>query len=156
MDDLEPETRVRLIEAAAEAGRNAHAPFSNYHVGAALLTSDGRLFSGCNVENRSYGLTICAERGAVCAAMAEGAREFRWLTLVLPGAQPPCGACLQVLSEFCEQLPITLVDVGLLAVSDWRDLVRQPADEKAWWRTVRLEELLPVQFTFNPDPPNQS
>lgn len=141
---LQQKTLLATIDAAWGAQRSAHAPYSGYQVGAALLTGNGQIFSGCNVENRSYGLTICAERAAVCAAMAAGAADFRWLTLVLPGAQPPCGACLQVLSEFCQRLPIALVDVKRMESSDWRRELSDAGPESC--RIVQLHELLPLRF----------
>lgn len=98
-------THIRWDElvAAAWATRElAHAPYSNFHVGAALLAADGRIFTGCNVENLSFGLTICAERVAVGSAIAAGARGFLALAVVADTREPisPCGACRQVLAEF--------------------------------------------------------
>ncbi len=92
----------RLEAAARETSRRAYCPYSNFRVGAALLTGDGRVFSGCNVENASYGLTICAERNAIFHAVAEGAVTVRALLVYTPTDQPtaPCGACRQVLYEF--------------------------------------------------------
>lgn len=92
-----------LIERARSAARRAYCPYSRFRVGAALLTSDGSVFSGCNVENASYGLTICAERSAISAAVSAGHRKFRAIAVVASGSKPPvpCGACLQVLAEFC-------------------------------------------------------
>lgn len=91
-----------LIESAWEVREHAHAPYSQFKVGAALLAKDGRIFTGCNVENLSYGLTICAERVAVGAAVAAGVREFQGVAVVADTGVPisPCGACRQVLSEF--------------------------------------------------------
>lgn len=91
-----------LIGQAWEVRERAHAPYSKFKVGAALLAADGRVFTGCNVENLSYGLTICAERVAVGAAVAAGATEFLGVAVVADTGEPisPCGACRQVLSEF--------------------------------------------------------
>ena len=96
-----------LVKEAAEARENAYAKFSNYKVGAALLAEDGAIFSGCNVENSSFGLTICAERSAVTAAIAAGRQNFQALALVTQKQGAPCGACRQVLAEFCgDDFPI--------------------------------------------------
>lgn len=94
---------TQLIEAARGAMVHAHAPYSGYRVGAALLCRDGTVFSGCNVENASYGLTNCAERTALFAAVATGRRDFAALAVASSEQPPPrpCGACRQVLAEFC-------------------------------------------------------
>jgi cytidine deaminase len=91
-----------LVEAATEVRSRAHAPYSGYRVGAAVLTTDGRVFTGCNVENASYGLSVCAERHAIAAAVAAGCRDFAGIAVVTQSSPPaaPCGACRQVLAEF--------------------------------------------------------
>lgn len=97
-----------LIQAAGEAIDFAYAPYSGFKVGAALLTADGRVFTGANVENASYGLSLCAERVALVKAVSEGALKFEKLALATTAGKPvlPCGACLQVLSEFAPDLVI--------------------------------------------------
>src|SRR5437870_3880680 len=99
-----------LVALAQEALKQAHAPYSNYRVGAAIRCSDGSIFTGCNVENASYGLTICAERSAVFTAVGAGHRDFVRVAIAaegLNGAPPqPCGACLQVLSEWGRDMQI--------------------------------------------------
>ena len=101
----------RAIAAAADASSRSYCPYSHFPVGAAVRTADGRVFVGCNVENASYGLTICAERNAVFAAVAQGHRRFQTIALATAGGATPCGACRQVLAEFCDDLPILIVDV---------------------------------------------
>jgi cytidine deaminase len=118
-----------LIAAARSAQAQAYAPYSNFRVGAALESVDGTVFTGCNVENASYGLTICAERAAISAAVGAGARKFRRAVVVSDVDPPaaPCGACRQVLAEFGLDLPIE--GVG-------------PHRRVTW----RLSELLPSAF----------
>ena len=99
----------KLYELAKEATKNSFAPFSQFHVGAALLADDGRIFTGCNVENSSYGVTICAERTALVKAVSEGHRDD-WVRLAVVGNSAdycwPCGSCRQMLYEFCPQLEV--------------------------------------------------
>lgn len=122
-----------LLAAARAAARNAHAPYSHYPVGAALLGEDGAIYTGCNVENASYGLTLCAERNALTHAIAQGCRAFRALALVTPTPATPCGACRQVLAEFCA--PTLPIHMG----------APSPADPI---RTLTLGDLLPHTFTL--------
>ena len=102
-----------LTAAALAARENAHAPYSHFRVGAALEDSTGRVYTGCNVENATYGLTICAERVAVFKAMSEGARSFRRIAIAADtdALTPPCGACRQILWEFCGDVEILLVNL---------------------------------------------
>ena len=102
--------RQQLIEAACAARQQAYAPYSNYAVGAALLLADGRLVTGCNVENAAYGSSICAERTAVFKMVSEGVREFVAAAVCTENAGSPCGACRQVLTEFAGDVPVYLAD----------------------------------------------
>jgi cytidine deaminase len=110
VEALTPEEEQRLLEAAIRAHANARAPYSNFHVGAAVLDESGRVHGGCNVESASYGLTVCAERTAVFSAIANGARSFRGVAVVIGGPTPctPCGACRQVLWDQCRDVPVLL------------------------------------------------
>lgn len=124
-----------LLLRARQVRRHAHAPYSRFRVGAAVRDEQGRIFVGCNVENASYGLTICAERNAVAAAVAAGARRLCALTVVTSAVPPapPCGACLQVLAEFADpDLPITL------------------AGPRGGARTLPFRDLFPTRFVFAP------
>ena len=105
---LPEETVRRLREAARNASANAYAPYSELRVGAACLTAGGRIFTGVNVENASYGLTVCAERNAVFQAVAAGEQDIRAVLVYTSTAEPttPCGACRQVLSEFGDDIAI--------------------------------------------------
>src|SRR6202453_94005 len=99
-----------LISAAKQARENAHAPFSDFRVGAAVRANSGRVYSGCNVENASYGLTICAERVAIFKALSEGERGFDAIAVVTDAEKltPPCGACRQIIWEFCGDAEVIL------------------------------------------------
>ena len=100
----------QLIAAALDVRRRAYAPYSHYQVGAAVLGASGRIITGCNVENASYGLTCCAERVALFRAVAEGEQTFRALVLATENGGAPCGACRQVIWELSGDIPIVLVD----------------------------------------------
>jgi cytidine deaminase len=99
-----------LVAAARQARLHAYAPFSGYSVGAALRCSDGQIVTGCNVENASYGLTLCAERLAVFKAVSEGIQEFEAVAVVVdsPRLASPCGPCRQILWEFCGDIPVRM------------------------------------------------
>jgi cytidine deaminase len=119
-----------LIAAALAVRENAFAPFSKFKVGAALEDADGGIHTGCNVENATYGLTVCAERVAVFKAISEGARQFRRMAVAADTEvlTPPCGACRQVLWEFCGDIEIAL------------------ANPRGKIETWRLKELFPRPF----------
>ena len=102
--------RKALLRAAMEARKFAYAPFSHFYVGAALLSTDGRIFTGCNIENSAYSPTLCAERCAVAKAVSEGVKEFAAIAVVGPedSETTPCGVCRQVLYEFCDESLVVL------------------------------------------------
>lgn len=118
-----------LMKMAIEARQNAYAPYSHFAVGAALLAESGKVYTGCNIENASYGLTCCAERNAIFAAVGAGERRFKILAVAADSPEPvaPCGACRQVIAEF----GIPLVVMGNL---------------KEATKTMTAEELLPYGF----------
>ena len=122
-------TRTRLLRAAGAASTKAYAPFSKLKVGAAVLTANGCIFSGCNIENSSFGLTVCAERVALFKAVSAGEREVKAALVYADTTKltPPCGACLQVINEFSENPEIIL--------SNGRST-----------KTYHLRELLPLGF----------
>ncbi len=103
----------KLIAAARLARENAHAPYSNFRVGAALRAQSGRVYTGCNVENATYGLTVCAERVAIWKALSEGERGFQAIAVVADtdSLTPPCGACRQIIWEFCGDVEILLANL---------------------------------------------
>ncbi|MGC6426872.1 MAG: cytidine deaminase [Akkermansiaceae bacterium] len=122
-------TDQKLIKLAHEAARQAHAPYSGFHVGAALLGKSGKVFVGCNVENASYGLTNCAERVAIGSAISAGEREFEVIAISVKGGGSPCGACRQVLNEFAPTLRVLMADENGTLV-----------------REMTLDQLLPESF----------
>lgn len=119
------------MEAAKAVREHAYAPYSRFRVGAAVLAEDGRVFVGCNVENSSFGLTVCAERHAVAAAVAAGARPVAVAVVGDTDHLPPCGACRQVLAEFAAEMPVVL-----------------GTPDGSSWHVTSLAELLPNQFRF--------
>ena len=128
-------SRDSLEAKAREAMERAYAPYSRFRVGAAIKTKSGRVFTGCNVENRSYGLTICAERNAVAQAIAHGEHDLVAVAIASDAdpPAPPCGACREVLAEFARDLPVLLVGAQAEA----------PVEHS-------LEALLPARFEFEP------
>ncbi len=125
---ITPQEQASLIAAAKAIQARAYAPYSNYCVGAALLADDGQLFTGVNVENASYGLTICAERNAIFAMVTAGIQRFKAIAIIGDGAVSPCGACRQVMVEFAGDVPVYLIQHGGEVV------------------TTSLHQLLPLHF----------
>ena len=120
-----------LVQAALAAREHAHAPFSSFKVGAALEDVDGRIHTGCNIENVTYSLTLCAERVAVFKAISEGARRFRRLAIAAdsPALTPPCGSCRQILWEFCGDIEVILVNLeGKTESLHLKELFPRPFD----------------------------
>lgn len=124
---------MTLVEQAFAVRENAHAPYSNFKVGAALEASDGRVFTGCNIENASYGLTICAERVAIFKAISEGARDFRRIVVATAAnpLTPPCGACRQLLWEFCGDIEVIIANTaGAQESLQMKDLLPRAFDDR--------------------------
>ena len=120
-----------LVAAAKLARENAHAPFSNFRVGAAVRAASGRIFGGCNVENATYGLTLCAERVAIFKAISEGERGFDAIAVSSDTdiLTPPCGACRQIIWEFCGDVPVILSNLkGKTETIQMRELFPKPFD----------------------------
>ena len=119
-----------LVAAARAARQHAVADFSHFKVGAALETDTGEIITGCNVENASYGLTICAERVAIFKALSEGKRAFKRIVVVADTADPtpPCGACRQIIWEFCGDIEVTIANLTRVT------------------RTLQMKDLLPLPF----------
>ncbi|MGB8991126.1 MAG: cytidine deaminase [Desulfobaccales bacterium] len=127
---LDESLRQQLLAAARRAREAAYAPYSNFTVGAAVLTATGEIFSGCNLENASLGATMCAERVAICTAVAAGWRNFTALAVIADTPDPvaPCGLCRQVLAEFSPDCPVLMANLA------------------GQWRLVNLQELFPLAF----------
>jgi cytidine deaminase len=122
--------RKELVEAASAVRENSYAPYSKFRVGAAVETKDGKIYSGCNIESASYGLTVCGERVAIWKAVSEGEHEFKQIAVVVDTEEltPPCGVCRQILWEFCGNVPVTLANLNGKS------------------ETVMMEDLLPRAF----------
>jgi len=124
---------LELIEAAKKVRELAYAPYSNFRVGAAVRTKGGRIFTGCNVESASYGLTVCAERVAIWKAVSEGEKEFEKIAVVADTQEltPPCGVCRQILWEFCGDMPVTFANLkGDVETVQMKDLLPRAFDTK--------------------------
>ncbi len=134
---MTPEQQKILIDLACEARARAHAPYSHFKVGAALLGDDDRTFAGCNVENASYGLSMCAERVAVGNSLAGGCRNWLAITIATSGGTVPCGACRQVLAEFSPDLSVLLIDVD-----------KEQKGQEPDIRITSLSELFPDPFAL--------
>ncbi len=120
----------KLIYKAIEMRDLAFAPYSKYKVGAAVLTDSGDIISGCNIENSSYSLTICAERVALFKAISEGHTTFKAMSVSTENAGTPCGACRQVIWELCGDIPIYICDEeGLVSTNNSKDLIPDPFDK---------------------------
>jgi len=127
------ESENELVKIATDARVRSVAPFSNFLVGAALRTKDGKVFTGCNVESASYGLTVCAERVAIWKALSEGERDFTDLVIVADTEQltPPCGTCRQIIWEFCKSARITLANLnGQTEEANIKNLLPQAFDAR--------------------------
>ncbi len=131
MDISEP-IQQELVRRACEVRQHAYAKYSQFYVGASVLTADGTYFDGANVENASFGLTTCAERSAIFAAISHGHRELIAIAIASPGQHYPCGACRQVMTEFAPELQV------LLVAPDYPDKIQQ----------ANLSDLLPGRFEF--------
>lgn len=127
------ENYKKLIKEAEKARKRAYTPYSKFKVGAAILTSDGKIFTGCNIENASFGLTVCAERVAILKAISEGSTEFESIAIIGNTDQPcsPCGACRQVVSEFGENIKLIMSNL------------------KGDIKIKKIGELLPEAFSKN-------
>lgn len=123
----------KLIEAAKKARENARAPFSHFKVGASLETKTGEIITGCNIENASYGLTMCAERVAIFKAISEGKKDFTRICVVADtdDLTPPCGACRQIIWEFCGDAEVLMANLqGKIETFQMRELLPRAFDAK--------------------------
>ena len=124
---------LELIETAKQVRERAYAPYSNFRVGAAVRTKNGKIFSGCNIESAAYSGTVCAERVAVWKAVSEGEKEFECIAVVAdtPELTPPCGVCRQILWEFCGDVPVTFANLkGDVETVQMKDLLPRAFDTK--------------------------
>ncbi len=123
--------KKQLIDAAKQARENAFAPYSEFKVGSAVVTKAGKIFTGCNVESASFGLTVCAERVAIWKAVSEGEREFEQISVVTDTEKltSPCGACRQVIWEFCGDVPVTMANLhGAMETISMKELLPRAFD----------------------------
>jgi cytidine deaminase len=137
----ETETRLSVAEAAKAARLQSVAPFSRFLVGAAVRTANGKIYTGCNIESASYGLTVCAERVAIWKALSEGEREFTELAVVADteSLTPPCGTCRQIIWEFCRNATVVLLNLrGQSEVVSIRELLPRAFDAR-FLKEVRPE-----------------
>ncbi|MEX1276787.1 MAG: cytidine deaminase [Bacteroidota bacterium] len=133
---------IELVETARRAKRRAFAPYSHFHVGAALLSGNGRIYSGCNVEISTYALTICAERTAIFKAISEGERNFKAIAVVSddPDFTPPCGACRQVLMDLAGNIDFLMVNAkGRIKVLTMKTLLPHAFGKKNLTRTKQYK-----------------
>ena len=122
----------KLIDAARQAQKNSHSPYSKYKVGAAVLSNDDTIISGCNVESSSYSLTCCAERTALFSAVGKGYKKFKALAVITENGGTPCGACRQVIWELCGDIPIYIADEnGKIDETTSRELLPNAFDDSS-------------------------
>jgi len=132
-EDTVKEEYIKLVKEAKKARKKAYTPYSKFKVGAAVLSGDGKIFTGCNIENASFGLAVCAERVAIFKAISEGSTKFEAIAVIGDTDKPcsPCGACRQVISEFGEDIPLIMANL------------------KGDVKIIKIKELLPEAFGKN-------
>jgi cytidine deaminase len=132
-EDTVKEEYIKLVKEAKKARKKAYTPYSKFKVGAAVLSGDGKIFTGCNIENASFGLAVCAERVAIFKAISEGSSKFEAIAVIGDTDKPcsPCGACRQVISEFGEDIPLIMANL------------------KGDVKIIKIKELLPEAFGKN-------